>query len=78
MTGRWGGAEKQPEPPSERVGALTQRGSDAGLKKTSYRGLSASAFHLSDFINSLGYLAISPASGVFKPECLNIAGIGAL
>lgn len=37
--------------------------SDVGLKKTSYRGLSTSAFHLSDFINSLGYPVISRASG---------------
>lgn len=39
---------------------------DAGLKKTSYLRLSASAFHLSDFIYSLGYSAINRASRLFK------------
>lgn len=39
---------------------------DVGLKKTSYLRLSASAFHLSDFIYSLGYSAINRASRLFK------------
>lgn len=51
---------------SERESSSGLATPDVGLKKTSYLRLSASAFHLSDFIYSLGYSAINRASRLFK------------